>query len=50
MILQALATYYQRLLERREEGLAPFGYSPEKISFTGDLGPQCGVATIRGGS
>lgn len=33
MILQALATYYQRLLERREEGLAPFGYSPEKISY-----------------
>lgn len=32
MILQALADYYQRLLERREEGLAPFGYSPEKIS------------------
>ena len=33
MILQALATYYQRLLERREQGLAPFGYSPEKISY-----------------
>ncbi|MPT06958.1 MAG: type I-C CRISPR-associated protein Cas8c/Csd1 [Delftia sp.] len=33
MILQALATYYQRLLERREEGLAPFGYSPERISY-----------------
>lgn len=33
MILQALASYYQRLLERREEGLAPFGYSPEKISY-----------------
>lgn len=33
MILQALADYYQRLLERREEGLAPFGYSSEKISY-----------------
>lgn len=33
MILQALVAYYQRLLERREEGLAPFGYSPEKISY-----------------
>lgn len=33
MILQALANYYQRLLERHEKGLAPFGYSPEKISY-----------------
>ena len=33
MILQALYTYYQRLLERGAEGLAPFGYSPEKISY-----------------
>ena len=33
MILQALHTYYQRLLARGEEGLAPFGYSPEKISY-----------------
>ena len=32
MILQALNTYYQRLLARGEEGLSPFGYSPEKIS------------------
>ena len=33
MILQALNIYYQRLLARGEEGLAPFGYSPEKISY-----------------
>lgn len=33
MILQALYHYYQRLLARGEEGLAPFGYSPEKISY-----------------
>lgn len=33
MILQALNRYYQRLLERGAEGLAPFGYSPEKISY-----------------
>lgn len=33
MILQALMSYYQRLLESGEKGLAPFGYSPEKISY-----------------
>ena len=33
MILQALNSYYQRLLARGEEELAPFGYSPEKISY-----------------
>lgn len=33
MILQALNSYYQRLLARGEKGLAPFGYSPEKISY-----------------
>ena len=33
MILQALSSYYQRLLARGEEGLSPFGYSPEKISY-----------------
>lgn len=33
MILQALTNYYQRLLDRQEEGLAPFGYSPEKIGY-----------------
>ena len=33
MILQALHSYYQRLLESGAEGLASFGYSPEKISY-----------------
>jgi len=33
MILQALNSYYQRLLARKEPGLSPFGYSPEKISY-----------------
>lgn len=33
MILQALSRYYQRLIERQVEDVAPFGYSPEKISF-----------------
>lgn len=33
MILQALSRYYQRLIERPVESVAPFGYSPEKISF-----------------
>jgi CRISPR-associated protein Csd1 len=33
MILRALNSYYQRLLARKEPGLSPFGYSPEKISY-----------------
>lgn len=33
MILQALAGYYERLLERGAEGIAPPGYSPENISY-----------------
>lgn len=33
MILQALSRYYQQLIERPVESVAPFGYSPEKISF-----------------
>lgn len=33
MILQALVRYYQRLIERGAEGIAPYGYSPEKISY-----------------
>lgn len=40
MILQALNTYYQRLLEREEPGLSPFGYSPEKISYAILLAPD----------
>jgi CRISPR-associated protein Csd1 len=37
MILQALVRYYDRLLERQRHGLAeriaPYGYSPEKVSY-----------------
>jgi CRISPR-associated protein Csd1 len=33
MILQALARYYQRLIEQQAEDVAPAGYSPEKIGF-----------------
>lgn len=33
MILEALAQQYQRLIERDEPGLSPYGYSPEKISY-----------------
>ncbi len=33
MILSALNDYYQRLLERDEADISPFGYSQEKISY-----------------
>lgn len=33
MILAALSDYYERLLERRVEGISPAGYSQEKISY-----------------
>ena len=33
MILQALAGYYQRLIDQSEPGIAPYGYSPQKISY-----------------
>lgn len=33
MILEALTRQYQRLIERDEPGLSPYGYSPEKISY-----------------
>ncbi|GKS93040.1 type I-C CRISPR-associated protein Cas8c/Csd1 [Acidovorax sp. SUPP2825] len=46
MILQALNTYYQRLLTRGEEGLSPFGYSPEKISYEILLAPDGRVVDV----
>ncbi|WP_027996905.1 type I-C CRISPR-associated protein Cas8c/Csd1 [Simplicispira psychrophila] len=46
MILQALNSYYQRLLARGEEGLAPFGYSPEKISYEILLTPDGRVVDV----
>lgn len=33
MILSALTDYYQRLLERDEANISPFGYSQEKIGY-----------------
>lgn len=33
MILSALNNYYNRLIERKEEGIPLFGYSQEKISY-----------------
>jgi CRISPR-associated protein Csd1 len=47
MILQALNSYYQRLLARGEKGLSPFGYSPEKISYAILLAPDGRVVDVR---
>jgi CRISPR-associated protein Csd1 len=46
MILQSLNAYYQRLLESGEKDLAPFGYSPEKISYEIVLRTDGGVAAV----
>ena len=46
MILQALNTYYQRLLACGAEDLAPFGYSPEKISYEILLGADGRVVDV----
>ncbi|MCG5517308.1 MULTISPECIES: type I-C CRISPR-associated protein Cas8c/Csd1 [unclassified Ectothiorhodospira] len=46
MILQALSRYYQRLIEQQAEDVAPFGYSPEKISFEILLGSNGNVVQI----
>jgi CRISPR-associated protein Csd1 len=40
VILSALSDYYQRLLQRGEEGVSPFGYSQEKISYALILSPE----------
>lgn len=40
MILQSLARYYQRLIERNTEGVAPYGFSSEKISYAIVLSPD----------
>ncbi|THU04475.1 type I-C CRISPR-associated protein Cas8c/Csd1 [Lampropedia puyangensis] len=47
MILQALAQYYQRLLEQPDSGLAPYGYSPEKISYSIVLKANGEVTDVR---
>jgi len=46
MILQALVRYYQRLIEREAEGIAPYGYSPEKISYEILLAPDGTVVQV----
>ncbi|MDD3762459.1 MAG: type I-C CRISPR-associated protein Cas8c/Csd1 [Nevskiales bacterium] len=33
MILQALVRYYERLIERKADGIPQYGYSPEKIGY-----------------
>ncbi|GKS87905.1 type I-C CRISPR-associated protein Cas8c/Csd1 [Acidovorax sp. SUPP2539] len=48
MILQALHTYYQRLLAREKKVLSPFGYSPEKISYEILLAPDGRVVDVNG--
>jgi len=37
MILSALHNYYQRLVDNHEDGIAPFGYSQESISYAIEL-------------
>jgi CRISPR-associated protein Csd1 len=46
MILQALAAYYHRLIAQRVEGIAPYGYSPEKISYEIVLAPDGDVVEV----
>lgn len=46
MILQALSRYYQRLIEQGAEGIAPYGYSPEKISYEIVLAPDGAVLAV----
>lgn len=50
MILSALCDYYQRLLEQGTDGVSPFGYSQEKISYAVLLatdGSVIGVNDVR---
>lgn len=47
MILQALARYYHRLIVREAEGIAPYGYSPEKISYAVLLSTDGEIAQVQ---
>lgn len=47
MIVEALALQYQRLIERDEPGLAPYGYSPEQISYVIVLSPEGDVVDVQ---
>lgn len=46
MILSALNDYYQRLLEQGADGVSPFGYSQEKISYEILLSPDGKVVDV----
>lgn len=46
MILQALSRYYQRLIDQGAGGIAPYGYSPEKISYEIVLAPDGAVLAV----
>lgn len=46
MILQALTRYYQRLAEQEVGGIAPYGYSPQKISYEIVLAPDGAVLAV----
>lgn len=46
MILSALNDYYQRLLEQGADGVSPFGYSQEKISYEILLSPDGEVVDV----
>lgn len=46
MILQALSRYYQRLIKQGAGGIAPYGYSPEKISYEIVLAPDGAVLAV----
>jgi CRISPR-associated protein Csd1 len=46
MILSSLNDYYQRLLARQEEGISPFGYSMEKISYAIVLSAEGSVVDV----
>ncbi len=50
MILQGLASYYQRLVEEPDSGISPEGFAPQRISFALDLsleGELLGVTDLR---
>lgn len=46
MILQALTRYYQRLVTSGVDDIAPYGYSPEKISYEILLAPDGAVVQV----
>jgi CRISPR-associated protein Csd1 len=46
VILATLNNYYYRLIERHEEGISPYGYSMEKISYAIVLSHQGKVVDI----